>query len=175
MCAPSSGDNVVLVGFMGAGKTTVAKELGPAGYDSVDLDDLIVRRCGRSIPEIFAEEGEPFFRDRETEALRSLLGVRRTVVATGGGIVGREENWTLMRRLGLIVYLHADWPLLQSRLAGGEGRPLADSSDWPRVEALWRSRIPLYERADAIIETGSGTPAEVASAILRKLSEGRRS
>lgn len=172
MCAPSRGDNIVLIGFMGAGKTTIAKELGAAGYDRVDLDEEIVRLCGRSIPEIFAAEGEPFFRERETEALRLLLNKRRNVIATGGGVVGREENWALMRQLGPVIYLRVEWPLLKERIAAGEGRPLADSSDWPRVEALWRSRLSLYEQADFTVEADR-MPSEVADAILRNLSEGR--
>lgn len=172
MCSPSEGDNIILVGFMGAGKTTVARELAAAGYVLVDLDERIVRRCGRSIPEIFAQEGESFFRDCETEALQALEGTGRSVIATGGGVVGREENWVRMRRLGKVVYLRASWPALQRRLLAGTGRPLAAGDDWARVEALWRQRLPLYERADLAVDTEDRTPAEVAAAILEHLHAG---
>lgn len=101
-----------------------------------------------------------------------LLNKRRNVIATGGGVVGREENWALMRQLGPVIYLRVEWPLLKERIAAGEGRPLADSSDWPRVEALWRSRLSLYEQADFTVEADR-MPSEVADAILRNLSEGR--
>lgn len=161
--------NVVLVGFMGAGKTTVGRALTESGFEFIDLDELIVSRCGRSIPEIFSEQGEEGFREHESAALRSLSETRNAVVCTGGGVVGREENWTLMRGLGTVIYLRADWETLKSRLASGEGRPLADSRDWPRIEALWRQRLPLYEMADLTVEAAGRTPERIAGDILKFL------
>jgi 3-dehydroquinate synthase len=170
MCSASEPGNIVLVGFMGAGKSTVARELHRlGGLTVVDLDELIVSRSGRSIPEIFHEEGEQGFRNRESEALKSLSGCRGTVIATGGGVVGREENWAVMRALGKVVYLRAGWPTLQSRLADGEGRPLADGGDWERVEALWRRRLPLYGQADLAIDTAGLEAPQVARQILQRL------
>ncbi len=162
--------NIILIGFMGSGKSTVAEVLHGMGFNCIDLDALIVERSGRTIPEIFARDGEGVFRDLETEALRSLAGLRRAVVSTGGGIVGREENWILMKALGTIVYLQAGWETLRTRLAAGEGRPLADKSDWSKVEALWRRRLPLYEKADLIVDTDDRTPEEVAERIMKAVS-----
>jgi shikimate kinase len=91
------------------------------------------------------------------------------VIATAGGVIGREENWEVMRRLGPVVYLRAAWPTLRQRLAGSQGRPLADAGQELRqVEDLWRRRLPLYEQADIRIDTDEFTAAEVAKAILRQ-------
>lgn len=141
MSVVSRPDNILLVGFMGAGKSTVGRELARlCGYSLLDLDEEIIRREGRSIPEIFATEGEAHFRRRETAALLSLAQDVRRVIATGGGIVGREENWKLMRRMGAVVYLRVDWETLLWRLRSEQGRPLGDGQeDWQKVESLWRS------------------------------------
>lgn len=171
MCDHSeAGNNIVLIGFMGAGKSTVGHEIERrAGYRLVDLDALIVECCGRSIPEIFACEGEAAFRGRETEALRSLATACRTVVATGGGVVGKAENWALMRRIGPVIYLRCRWETLRGRIGAASGRPLADGGDWERVENLYRSRLPLYEQADFIVDGDGSEPAVVAKAILNLL------
>lgn len=160
--------NVVLVGFMGTGKTTVGKSLEDlAGLDLVDLDQVIVQEAGRTIPEIFAAEGEAAFRDLETAALQSMETRRGCVVATGGGIVGRPENWTTMRRLGTVVYLQTAWDTLKSRLSGDTGRPLADTREgWDDLEALWRKRLPLYEQADLVVDCAGLSPEEIAQKIM---------
>jgi shikimate kinase len=171
MSSRSEGDNIVLIGFMGAGKSTVGRELERlGGFRMVDLDSVVVQLAGRSIPEIFATEGEERFRDYETSALRSLVGVRRTVIATGGGIIGREENWKVMHRLGFLVYLRASWATLRQRLAGSQGRPLADlGQELRQVEELWLRRLPLYERSDISVDTDELNAAGVAMAILQKM------
>ncbi len=165
--------NIVLIGFMGSGKSTVAEVLEQKGFSRVDLDALIAERAGRTIPEIFADEGEEAFRDLESEALASLGALRRTVVSTGGGIVGRERNWPIMRSIGPVVYLDAAWETLRRRLAEGEGRPLADKGDWVKVEALWRRRLPLYRRAEVVVETDDLGPNEVAQRILDHVAQRR--
>lgn len=170
MSRRSEGSNIVLIGFMGAGKSTVGRELERlGGFRLIDLDTVIVQQAGRSIPEIFASEGEERFRQYEAAALRSLGGVRRTVIATGGGIIGGEENWAVMRRLGCVVYLRAAWPTLCQRLAGSQGRPLADAGqERTRVEELWLRRLPLYERADISVDTDGLSATAVAMAILQQ-------
>lgn len=157
----------MLIGFMGAGKSTVGTRLARLlGYRLVDLDQLIVERAGYPIKEIFANQGEAVFRDYEAAALQVLADRSHLVVATGGGIVGRPENWQWMRRLGPIVYLRVPWELLRQRISGDDERPLADESDGgERLRRLFESRIPLYEQADLIVDCGQDTPDQIARRI----------
>ena len=164
---------IVLVGFMGTGKTTVGRELASlVGLSFVDLDLEITRQQRKTIPEIFVDYGEAGFRRCESAALRELARRAPCVVATGGGIVTRSENWPLLHSLGTIVYLRTSWLTLQERLTGTAGRPLADGRDWQEVKALWEGRQPLYEQADIIVDTDHLSPIEVAEAIQVKLMAG---
>lgn len=158
---------------MGAGKTTVGAALAEAlGYRLVDLDQEIVRRSGRSIPEIFSTEGEPIFRDYEAAALRSLQSTEATVLATGGGVVGRQENWETMRGIGPVVYLRLPWEIICQRISGDKERPLADQSDGgERLRRLWTERAPLYEQADLIIDGDLQTPRQIAGRIIQALEK----
>lgn len=167
MCKASEVRNIVLVGFMGAGKSSVGKELARlTGLRLVDLDWLIVERQGRPIKDIFAEEGEGAFRGYETEVLLSLADAAGLVVDTGGGVVGRPDNWELMRRMGPVIYLRAPWPVLHSRIAGCRERPLAAPDQGEdQVESLLRQRLPLYEQADLIVDTEHKTIPEIAEEI----------
>jgi shikimate kinase len=167
MCKTSEIRNIVLVGFMGAGKSSVGMELARlTGLRLVDLDRLIVDRRGRPIKDIFAAEGEGAFRGYETEALRSIADAVGLVVATGGGVVGRPANWELMRRMGPVIYLRAPWPVLRSRIAGCRERPLAAPDRGEnQVERLLRQRQPLYEQADLIVDTDHKTIPEIAEEI----------
>jgi len=170
MSAISESRNIFLVGFMGAGKTTVGRELQRmTGFRLIDLDARIVGREGRTIPEIFAREGETVFRKMESEALRSLADVRKAIVATGGGVVGCAENWKIMRRLGTIVYLRSRWETLRARLVGTKDRPLAANGDWSRVKALLEQRLPLYEQADIVVETDGLDVSGVARIVIEKM------
>lgn len=167
--------NIFLVGFMGAGKTTVGRELQRmTGFRLIDLDARIVEQQGCSISEIFAREGEEAFRDMESEALGSLSSVRNSIVATGGGVVGRSENWTIMRRLGTIVYLRARWETLKARLVGTKGRPLAaPDGDWSQVKTLLEKRQPFYEQADIVVETDEINVTDVARLVIEKMEMGK--
>jgi shikimate kinase len=161
-------DGIVLIGFMGAGKSTVAAELGHScGLPVIDLDREIERRSGRTIPEIFEQSGEEIFRRTETEVLRGLLDQAPLILATGGGVIGRPENWPLLRRHGRVVYLRVSWETLLARIGAGKGRPLA--GDRERLQALFEQRLPLYEQADLVIDGQGGTPAAIARDILRTL------
>ncbi len=173
MCGSSELANIVLVGFMGAGKTTVGRALARlTGRRFLDLDAWIVRQAGRSIETIFASEGEDFFRRLETEALASLASEKGMVLATGGGIVVRKENWPLLRSLGKVIYLKTRPETLRERLGDGAGRPLARSgSGWEGVAALLEKRLPLYAQADLVVDTDASPPEEVARSIWRQLEE----
>jgi shikimate kinase len=163
--------NIFLTGFMGAGKSTVGRRLAQRlGYCFADLDQLIVAREGRPISEIFASRGEEYFRGCEAAVLTAQAGTEHTVFATGGGIVGRNENRVLMKQLGTVVYLRASWPTLAKRLARSSGRPLADPQQgWETIRQLWQSRLPWYEEADLVIDTDQLTLPEVVRAIISHL------
>ncbi len=167
----SKAGNIVLVGFMGSGKSSVGKELEAlTGWRLIDLDALIVEQRGKSIPSIFADEGEGAFRDYESTALASLAEISGAIIATGGGIIGRPQNWDLMQRLGPVVYLQASWLCLQARLAGCGERPLADSSaGWDKVKTLLEERLPLYAQADLVVNSEQGSAGDVAKAVLDAL------
>lgn len=168
-----SEKNIILVGFMGAGKSTVAAELVGCGkYHLFDIDAEIERRSGLKIQEIFRQHGESTFRDWESSVLSELLGLEGLVVATGGGILGRPENRELIRSIGQVVYLRTSFSMLQSRLKVSSHRPLVkDQPDWTALEALLLSRIPFYETADLIIDTCNKNPNEIAIEILHRLAE----
>ncbi len=172
MCKISKSGNIVIVGFMGAGKSSVGEALARcSGKRFIDLDALIVKRQGRTIAEIFSEEGEKAFRDYETSALESLSDTG-LVVATGGGIVGRPENWVLMRRMGLVLYLRAGWPTLRARIVGCTKRPLANvHRSEEEIVALLESRLPLYEQADLTFDTDGKTIADTAIEIWREIKD----
>ena len=162
---------VYLVGFMGAGKSTVGRLLARSlGCPFVDLDAAIAATAGESIAEIFRRQGEAGFRALESAVLRGLPEVGRQVVATGGGIVERPENLDYMRRNGTILHLSADWESLRKRLEGCTERPLANPQQgWPAVEALYRRRQALYAGAEAEFDTTESAPAECAARITRYL------
>lgn len=140
----------ILVGMMGAGKSSAARALGAlAGRNVLDTDQLLQNRFGRSVAQIFGIYGEATFRQHETSILRGLEPAAQ-VLSTGGGIVLREENWDEMRRLGCIAYLEGSAATLAQRLrASKRRRPLLEVERWEeRLEALLAERRPLYERAD---------------------------
>lgn len=166
-------NNIILVGFMGAGKSTVAAELVKGGrYRLLDLDAEIERRSGLKIQEIFRQYGENAFRDLESASLAELRGQEGFVVATGGGILGRPENREMIRSIGRTVYLRTPFEILQGRLKISSERPLIkERPDWHALEALLLSRTPFYEMADLIIDTNNKNPQEIATEILNRLVE----
>jgi shikimate kinase len=161
-----------LIGYRGTGKTTVARLLaGRLGWQWLDADDLLEERAGRRIRTIFAEEGEAGFRDREAALLEDLGRLSRHVVATGGGMVLREENRRRLRETGQVVWLTADGPTIWQRLWGdastAERRPNLTVGGLAEVEDLLRQRLPLYAAcADWTIDTTGRTPEEVVDAIM---------
>jgi shikimate kinase len=156
--------SITLIGLSGAGKSTVGRLLAERfDWPLFDTDALITQLTGRSIPEIFTQDGEGRFREIETDALRRTLAVAPAVIATGGGIVLREENRALLRTHSFVVWLDAPTDALLARLlAHDEARPLLAGDDpATRLEALRTARVKLYaETAHVRIET-NGLTAEV--------------
>lgn len=142
--------NVVLIGMPGCGKTTVGRALSElTGRPLADLDEEVVRRAGKTIPEIFREDGEPAFRALERQVLSEFCAREGQVIATGGGTVLRADNRSAMRRTGRVYFLRRDLSLLPT-----EGRPLSQAGS---LEELYRVRRPLYQAAaDVVIDNSVG-------------------
>lgn len=165
---------IVLVGMMGAGKTTVGKELARRWkYRFVDCDHEIEARTGVSIPTIFEIEGEEGFRRRESQTLEDLTQEEGLVLATGGGAVLRPANRTLLHERGLVVYLDVPPQILWERTRHDRSRPLLQCENpRARIESLYRERAPLYrEVAHITVEGGRGNPAAMTRAIEKELAK----
>jgi shikimate kinase len=164
--------NLVLVGFMGAGKSTIGHSLvDQFALELTDTDVVIAARFGLSIPEIFSTLGEIAFRDAESELLEELQETRGQVVATGGGIVMKDENWRLMRRIGPVIFLNVSPQVLKERLAGETGRPLADGLQWDEILERYEKRLPHYLKADIVVEADHDTPEPIIDNILKSLEQ----
>jgi shikimate kinase len=165
--------NLILVGFMGAGKSSVGRILARRlGRCLVETDDMIVAKEGASIPEIFAAKGEAHFRAAEEEMLGLLALKTDEVIATGGGLPCREGRPARLRALGTVIWLSGDFDALYRRaLACGE-RPMLTGRSREDVEALYQSRVPFYAQADFAVDTTVLGPDQVAVEVLTVL--GRR-
>jgi shikimate kinase len=163
---------VFLIGYRCTGKTTTARHLaGRCGGDWCDMDELLEARAGRSIRQIFAEEGEAGFRAREAEILEELCRGPARVVATGGGVVLAPANRERLRRAGFVIWLTADTPTIWRRMTEdpttAERRPALTTGGLAEIEDLLRRREPLYrECAGLTVDTSARTPEEVAAVIL---------
>lgn len=155
---------VVLVGFMGSGKSSVGRELARRfGVPFVDVDAWIESATGCRIRDLFAREGEAAFREREKAALREVLSVKGCVIATGGGAFVDAENRVLLRSYAPVVYLDAAVETLLGRLAADLGRPLLRGGDREEVvRELLSRRVPGYRTADVTVPTDGRTVEEVA-------------
>lgn len=161
--------NVILIGFMGSGKTTVGLRLSYRLRQSViDTDKEIEREERRTVSDIFATEGEAYFRERETACLQKLIRtVSNQIISVGGGLPLREENRKLLRKLGTIFYLRADAETIYERLKGDTTRPLLQGSD-PRakIRALMEERDIYYrEAADVVIQVDGKTFEQIIDEI----------
>ena len=159
--------SLALLGFMGCGKSTVGSLVAArTGAPYRDLDTMIEQRCGMTIAELFARQGEPAFRDLEARLLPEALAPG-SVVALGGGTPLRDANWALIRERAVTVWLETPLDLLLSRAAaGGAERPLLRGRDESDLRALLESREPRYREADHQVD-GSGTPDAVAEEVCR--------
>jgi shikimate kinase len=166
------GDAIVLVGFMGAGKSSVGRTLARlSGLPRFDTDEIVAARFGLTVSEIFEKHGEETFREAETEALREVVGKGTAIIVTGGGMVLRPENRQLLRELGTVVHLAADEETLYKRISRRATRPLLRTEN-PRatLSELLRARLPHYrEVADLEVDTSLLSHDEVARRILESV------
>ncbi len=153
---------VVLVGMMGAGKTAVGRALAQMTHAPfLDSDAEIEKAANMSIAEIFARDGEPFFRDRESQVITRLLETKRGVLSTGGGAFLSRANRETISRLGVSVWLKADLDLLWSRVRHKDTRPLLRTPDpYATLRDLHDARVPLYAQADLTVSTDAGCSIE---------------
>ena len=168
-------DNIVLIGFMGSGKTTVGKALAERLHmDFIDADAYIEKQEGKSISRIFEEEGEEAFRKLETEVLKKLRDtVTNTVFSTGGGMPLRTENAGLLKEIGSVIYLTAANQVIFDRIKNNTDRPLLQGKNpYEKICELMRKRKPFYESAaDVLIDTNSNDLDEVLDAIQRTITK----
>ena len=149
--------NLILVGMMGSGKTTMGKALARhLGKHFVDSDEEITKRTGVTVPHIFDIEGEAGFRSRETAIIRDLAGRDKMVLATGGGAVLAEENRALLERNGIVIYLRASVHDLWQRTRHDRNRPLLQTRDpYAKLNELFQQRDPLYQQiSDIVVQSG---------------------
>jgi shikimate kinase len=165
--------NIVLIGMRGSGKTTVGRILAAKLIRQfVDMDELITRKSGLSIPEIVERDGWEKFRDLETEITAEVAGKDNIINAAGGGVVTRERNIKELKRNGTVVWLTAPLSSLLERTGTDTGRPslLNDKTPGDEVDIIYNERKELYRKAaDLVVDTENKTPAEVAEDIINLL------
>jgi len=159
--------NIILVGMMGTGKSTVGILIAESlGYEFVDLDQVIIEQEGRSIPEIFAERGEDYFRTVETAVLKRVVQSEGRVISTGGGSVLASENTNLMLENGFVAALTATAEEILSRVGADANRPLLAGNAEERIKRLLEERKDAYLFAHCTVDTSGLLAAQVSQHIL---------
>ena len=161
--------NLYLVGFMGTGKTTVGRAVGAKiGFDVLDSDHEIERVRGKSIPDIFAQDGEPAFRQLEREFVERGHPAERTVIACGGGLVVQPNMLELLQSKGVVVCLHASVETILARTARHRNRPLLEvENPEQRIRTLYAAREPIYKKAGTVILTDSRPLNDIIAHVIR--------
>lgn len=162
--------NIVLIGFMGSGKSTVAKNLSKKyEMQMIDMDQEIEERDGRKISQIFEESGESYFRDLETNLLIELQGQKNLIISCGGGIVVRESNIPEMKKAGTVVLLSATARTIYYRVRYGKNRPLLNGNMNPEyIQQLMNKRCGRYEAAaDVVIATDGNNAKTICDTVYK--------
>jgi shikimate kinase len=167
--------HIFLVGFMGAGKSTVGRLVADRlGLPFADLDETVEEAAGRTVAEIWSGSGEAAFRAAESAALASLAAAEPTVVACGGGVVLADANRAALKSLGRVVYLVVSAEEALARIGGGDSRPLLAGGGASVAQRLLEARESVYEAvADAVVPTQGRTPEDVAEEVVSAIGGGR--
>jgi len=170
---PDKNRNIILIGYMGSGKSTVGRKAARAvEYNFLDTDALIEKEEGMTIAKLFEEKGEPYFREKETETIRNLIAEPKgNIIATGGGLPMKEGNAELLKELGTVIYLKAGTDTLMKRLSGDTARPLLKNGDLrEKIETMLAIRGPVYEAtADLVLQTDNMSFYEIICQIEKLL------
>ena len=167
-----NGRSIVLVGLMGAGKSTIGRRLAQKlGLAFVDADAEIEQAAGKSVPDIFQDHGEVYFREGERKVIARLLESGPQVLATGGGAYMNEDTRRNIARLGISVWLKADVSLLMKRVRRRDNRPLLKAEDPERImRDLIEARYPVYSQADITVESRDVPHGSIVSDVIRALA-----
>jgi shikimate kinase len=165
--------SIVMVGLMGCGKSSIGRRLASAlGLPFADADDEIERAAVKTIPEIFADHGEAYFRDGERKVIKRLLATGPQVLATGGGAFMNEETRAAIKAAGISIWLRAELDVLMRRVAKRDNRPLLKADDPTAVmKNLMEQRYPIYAEADITIESRDTTHELIVNEIITALLE----
>lgn len=168
-------ENIILIGFMGSGKTSVGEQLAKRlGYTFKDTDVMIEEKCKKTIHTIFATEGEGYFRKLETQVITELFGaLEHSVLSVGGGLPITKGNAELLKRLGQVVYLKTSKETIRKRLEGDTTRPLLAGQDVDKkVKELLEYREPIYEAtAQHVVETDDKSIDDIIAEIMLRNGE----
>jgi len=168
-------NNIYIIGFMGTGKSATGRELARRmARDFIDLDAEIEREQGKTIKEIFVQDGEDVFRRLESRQLETVASKDKVVVACGGGIVTVAENVPVMKKTGKVLCLTASLQELENRTAGSNRRPLLDTENLGQaIRELFGKRLPLYKAAaDITVDTTRMSPDQTAEFALTLIGKG---
>lgn len=165
--------NIILIGYMGSGKSTVGRKAAKAvEYTFLDTDALIEQEEGMTIAKLFEEKGEAYFREKETETIQKLIaGPKGNIIGTGGGLPMKDGNAELLKELGTVIYLKADTETLVKRLSNDKVRPLLRNGDLrEKIETMLAVRGPVYEAcADLVLQTDNMSFYEIICQIEKLL------
>lgn len=166
--------SVFLCGFMGCGKSTIGKLLAQRlGFSFFDLDDEIVKKENKSIPEIFSTDGEAYFRKVERELLCSFSDIGNAVVATGGGALLEKAAGDIVKEKSVAIYIDTPFEICYDRIKDDDNRPIAKSSTKEELCDRYLYRKPLYIRNSTEIIDGIGTPDEIVNRIINYIDSNR--
>ncbi len=175
MTGARSFQNLALIGFMGTGKSSVGQLVArQLHYEFVDTDELIEKRAGKSITRIFAEQGEPAFRQIEGDLVAEMTGWKHRVISTGGGLAASEANLASLKQHALVVCLWAAPEAIWKRVRHQTHRPLLKGPDpLAKIRELLDQRTPFYKQADVLVNTGMRSLREVTQQVIHQFHMAR--